>query len=558
MGDLTVRQPHLGRETVALLHRAVESQAAGLAQGNIESYLLVRLLRCGYIRRNKSGVFVATPAGVERSRLALLLARRSQEEHERREIIRSRVQAMIDRLERDASATHQTPSLRDLPGYRESALPPPQSPLIRKRSSPASSQPEPQAGHHTPRPTPEDALRLIGEVGQRAKRERELLIWGADRLGAAYDGDLPVVRVGRLPPRREATPSVTNNDDLQPMRVAHVADAQLGWPSRDDAATQPKAPDERTSQWGRAAVVGIAAVILLAAEPLYRDLLPMALLPRQAPVVPAMIQARAPASAQAQTALLVQDAAARRSNAAPNASRPMRFAAAAPAPATPGHHADDTPSASGATPVARTHQSQPEAQAAATRPAPPTSSAATGPSVAATVHDVAKPAVAASPAPLVIAAEPPVGIEPAVIAMAPPGSSPAAAEPSTSAPPPITASNPQTVQSPPSANRTASPAATGDSALVAKASTDPPPLAEPASHAVPPTAPDRVPTRPRWYKKLDSTIVDRLNALSLLAARQGNVFRPSSAGGLKSPSQAARRGRAPYQSAKASSAVFAP
>jgi hypothetical protein len=248
MGDLTVRQPHLGRETVALLHRAVESQAAGLAQDNIEPYLLVRMLRCGYIRGDKSGVFVATPAGVERSRLETLLARRGQKEHERREIIRSRVQAMIDRLERDAPATHPTPSLRDLPGYDERALPPTQSPLIRKRSPPASSHPQPQAGHHTPHPTPEDGLRLFGEADQRAKRERELLIRGKDRLGAAYDGDLPVVHVGRLPPQREGTPSVTNNDDLRPMRAVHAVDAHLGWPSPDYAATQPEAPDERTSQ----------------------------------------------------------------------------------------------------------------------------------------------------------------------------------------------------------------------------------------------------------------------------------------------------------------------
>ena len=70
MGDLAVRRPHLGRETIALLGRIVDSQDAGLPQDDIEPYLLVRLLRCAYVRRKETGtpVFVVTQAGVERSR----------------------------------------------------------------------------------------------------------------------------------------------------------------------------------------------------------------------------------------------------------------------------------------------------------------------------------------------------------------------------------------------------------------------------------------------------------------------------------------------------------
>ena len=93
MRDLVVQQPHLGREAINLLGRIVASGAEGLAQDDIEPYLLVRLLRCGYIRRQKphAPVFAATPAGIDRSRLETIAARRRQDDRDRREIIRGRL-----------------------------------------------------------------------------------------------------------------------------------------------------------------------------------------------------------------------------------------------------------------------------------------------------------------------------------------------------------------------------------------------------------------------------------------------------------------------------------
>ena len=183
MRDLAVQQPHLGREAIGLA-RCASSTArdAGLAQDDIEPYLLVRLLRCGYIRRKETGtpVFVATPAGIERSRFEGIRAQQRQEEAERRGIIRGRIQVMVDRLELDRVPPPVVPTLRDLPGYRERQLPP------LRELPPASARALAPPADRGPRANPEDALRLIRDAEQRARRD--------DALPMLEAGDPPALR----------------------------------------------------------------------------------------------------------------------------------------------------------------------------------------------------------------------------------------------------------------------------------------------------------------------------------------------------------------------------
>ena len=86
MGDLVVRQPHLGRDAIALLGRIVDTRADGLSLDDMEPYLLVRLRRCGLVRANEADalVFVATQAGIERWRFETIAAQRRRADAERR------------------------------------------------------------------------------------------------------------------------------------------------------------------------------------------------------------------------------------------------------------------------------------------------------------------------------------------------------------------------------------------------------------------------------------------------------------------------------------------
>ena len=189
MRDLAVQQPHLGREAIGLLVRIVAAQDAGLAQDDIEPYLLVRLLRCGYIRRRapRAGVFVATPAGSERSRQEVIAARRQQDELDRREIIRGRLQAMAARLELDQPAAPPALTLRDygLPEIHQRqrrALPEPVVPAIRRgRLRSAHGDRLVAMRDNAQRATPEDALALIRESEKRATRELPVTIAFARR-----------------------------------------------------------------------------------------------------------------------------------------------------------------------------------------------------------------------------------------------------------------------------------------------------------------------------------------------------------------------------------------
>lgn len=269
MADLVVQQPHLGAESIAILHRLVASDSEGLPQDDIEPYLLVRLIRCGYIRRRtpEATEFVATPAGITRSRHEALVARRRQEERERREIIRGRVQAMIDRMELDGPLAQPVPSLRDLPGYR--ALPmlrELQAPAVGRRSLPAPRSSE-------PRLAPEEALRLIRAADQRAKLDSELPVIQFDALPSARGDDLPVEHVGRLPVRRDAAPVgaiipvAAETADLSSVPVVEIEDV----PDEADAETFAATSDGRGRSWGRAAVaVGVAAVVIMAGDAAYR------------------------------------------------------------------------------------------------------------------------------------------------------------------------------------------------------------------------------------------------------------------------------------------------
>src|SRR5581483_6885383 len=189
----------LGRETIGLLHRIVECGADGLSQDDIEPYLLVRLLRCGYIRRAdpSAAVFVATAAGLERSRFETLMSRRRDEERERRDIIRGRMQAMVERMELDRPPA-PLPALRDLPGYRERIAPPwqqPQLPMLRSRALPPPQEQRPLAA-------PEDALRVIRDGEQRTRREQNCLGAAEARPRDIEGADWQIEHVGRLPSKR--------------------------------------------------------------------------------------------------------------------------------------------------------------------------------------------------------------------------------------------------------------------------------------------------------------------------------------------------------------------
>ncbi len=195
MGDLIVRQPHLGRELIGLLGRIVDSQDDGLTQDDIEPYLLVRLLRCGYIRRQSSdgSSFVATPAGIERWRLETIAARRRQDDIDRREIIRGRLQATIARMALDYPVAPLPPTLRDFklpeiyqrqwPPMREPQLPPARPTVLRVK--------------HDERPrqllAPEDALSLIRESEQRTIRDGWPPVALTGGVLLPSDEDLPIV-----------------------------------------------------------------------------------------------------------------------------------------------------------------------------------------------------------------------------------------------------------------------------------------------------------------------------------------------------------------------------
>lgn len=303
MGELAVRQPHLGRETIALLGRIVDAGEGGLPQDDIEPYLLVRLLRCGYVRRERPGgaIFVATPAGCERARVEAILTRRREEDAARREIIRGRIQTMAARLEIDRPPMPAMPSLRDLPGYRERALPPMRG-LAPPRTQ-ALPAPAPRL-EHSLRATPEDALRLIRDGERRAKQERALPM--IDTSVPIIDAqDTQVVHVGRLPARRDAEPRPIElapvDDgpapvmDIRPIELTPIDTAA------DDAALADM-PVEAAGHHRLAMAAVAAAVVLLAADPLYHYAAP--LLQEQAlrvqPMEPMKVadatQAKAPAA----------------------------------------------------------------------------------------------------------------------------------------------------------------------------------------------------------------------------------------------------------------------
>lgn len=181
MGELAVRQPHLGRESIALLRRIVDSEADGVAQDDIEPYLLVRLLRCAYIRRQEPDAvaFVATPAGIERCGLEAIAARRRQEEQDRREIIRARLQATVARLERDYPTAPPPPTLADfgLPTFHRRALravEQPARPALGVGGLRLGQDGRPAARGDGPRMIRDDAARptprgcAVGDPGKRA------------------------------------------------------------------------------------------------------------------------------------------------------------------------------------------------------------------------------------------------------------------------------------------------------------------------------------------------------------------------------------------------------
>jgi hypothetical protein len=322
MGELVVRQPHLGRETIALLGRIVDSQADGLAQDDIEPYLLVRLLRCGYIRRQQpdAAIFVATPAGIERCRLEAIAARRRQEEQDRREIIRGRLQATVARLERDYPVAPPPPTLADfgLPTIYQRALrvvEEPTQPALRVgglrsgqdglRLATRDDRPR-MIRDDAPRATPEDALSVIRDSERRAIRERELPVIQPDDLLVPGDGERPVIHVGRLPEKRtacvpvvredavpvvreDAVPAVQEDDVPAILLVSLVDDLPDPGEPADDAQDDDDAsqfePSDEGGGWKRAAVVtAVAAIALLVGDPAFRHLSPSVEVRPQAPI----------------------------------------------------------------------------------------------------------------------------------------------------------------------------------------------------------------------------------------------------------------------------------
>ncbi|HUB50466.1 MAG TPA: hypothetical protein VMB73_36320 [Acetobacteraceae bacterium] len=299
MGDLAVRQPHLGRETKTLLGRIVDSEDGGVPQDNIEPYLLVRLLRCGYVRRREpeSPFFVATPAGVERSRMENLLAKRRQDEFARREIIRGRVQTMLDRLELDRAPEPAPPALRDLPLYRERPLrflrePP-------RPATPTHALTAPKLANRVQsgmRDTPADVLRAIREAEIRARRA--LPVPEANEPLTAPAAGAVVVHLGRLPePRSVAArePPVTPppGEALPPVVVVEVIDLWRDAGTRHGAGLPFEDAADRTAPWSRTALAAtVAAAVLLIADPRYRPEVPA--VERPARVSLALAQAAAP------------------------------------------------------------------------------------------------------------------------------------------------------------------------------------------------------------------------------------------------------------------------
>ena len=457
MRDLVVRQPHLGRESIVLLGRIVDRQDDGVAQDDIEPYLLVRLLRCGYIRRQQSrgSNFIATPAGIERWRLEAMAAQQRQDDLDRREIIRGRLQTMAARLELDYPAALPPPALRDfgLPQIYQCerpALHTPELPAIHVAGLRAACQgrrriagPEPiaLARDAGPRITPEAALSLIREGEQRAQRESRLPVTIAGEL-LPPEGDVAVEHVGRLPAKRdagvpavredsvpavgEASAPVVREDGVPVVRedtvpailLAALVDEQLETPEApDEAALHDDAPQAEWAEpggsgWRRAAVVAaVATVALLAAHPAYRYLSAPVEAPPTAPIAPASVPTR--------PTLPVANAVA------------SNTVATIPRAAQIRNVADRMPPA----PIAADKPAQATVDASAPVVViPPTPAAVIAP----------RPAAVIAPQSLAVIAPPPAGVKspgPAVIASAPAVTGPVpaavtAAEPSVIAPAP--------------------------------------------------------------------------------------------------------------------------
>ena len=276
MGELAVRQPHLGRDTIGMLCRIVDAGGHGLPQDDIEPYLLVRLLRCGYVRRKEdaSPLFIATPTGIARAQFETIQAKRRQDESERREIIRGRIQAMAGRLAIDAAPAPLPPSLRDLPGYRERILPPFQAlrpPAPRARAllpAPASR------ANDAPRATPEDALQVIRDAELRARRDSELPTPETGELLIPQHDGAQAVHVGRLPQPRARQPREIEavplpEEKLPAIVVTEVADRYRTSAAAYDSAFDSDDDTHCGGAWSRAALTAtVAAAALLVAHPL--------------------------------------------------------------------------------------------------------------------------------------------------------------------------------------------------------------------------------------------------------------------------------------------------
>ena len=310
MGDLAVRQPHLGQEAIALLGRILKTGDSGLRQDDFVPYLLVRLLRCGYVRRKQAGspLCVATQAGSERFQFECLLAKRRLEQLERREIIRGRIQAMADRLELDRVPVPAAPSLRELPLYRERQLPflcEPPRPAKQARALPA-----PAAKNSTApgaRETPDDVLRAIREAEIRAKRERALPIPDIDAPQALESRDAKVVHIGRLPEPRslvmpESSAASSPNEALSAVVIADVFDPRCDAERINDAGLVTDDAAGHSAPWSRTALAAtVAAAILLIADPLHQHEAPS--VQKAAAVSLAQMQAPAPPRGQSRPAI---------------------------------------------------------------------------------------------------------------------------------------------------------------------------------------------------------------------------------------------------------------
>jgi hypothetical protein len=306
-----------------LLGRIVDRQDDGLAQDDIEPYLLVRLLRCGYIRRprQRAPTFVATPAGIERSALETMLTRRRQEELDRREIIRGRLQTTISRMALDYPAPPPPPTLADfrLPKLyqRESRiLCPPELPMLRAGGLRVGQEAGPLAMRDArlpvdrrgaQRPTPEDALALLREGAQRATHDRELPVIIAGEVWQRPKRDLPVEHVGRLPEKGPAGVPAVREPDAPVVRIGDDTAAppvplvieQFGAHGDEplhEVESSSDATEAGDGGWGRAAIfAAVAAVAVLVAHPASRDLSTPAG-PRPHSPVPQALQQATPAA----------------------------------------------------------------------------------------------------------------------------------------------------------------------------------------------------------------------------------------------------------------------